>query len=105
MAKSTKIEAQHRVHTLYKLLSEGQSRSSILQFGSETWGITQRQVETYYARAQELCLKDAEMERPAWVAEALVRLRNYENAAFKARQNQVAINSVQAQAKLIGLDV
>ena len=44
------------------------------------------------------------MERPAWVAEALQRLRTYEQAAYKSRQNQVAINAVQAQAKLIGLD-
>jgi hypothetical protein len=104
MGKSTKIEVKHRVHAIYKLISEGQSRSSILHFGSETWGITERQVETYYARAQEMLLEDADMERPAWVAEALQRLRTYENAAFKQKQNQTAINAVQAQAKLIGLD-
>ena len=46
------------------------------------------------------------MERPAWIAEALQRLRTYEQAAYKKRQNQVtAINSVQAQAKLIGIDL
>jgi len=104
MAKSTKIEVNHRVNTVYKLLSEGQSRSQILQFSSDEWGITERQAETYLARAREKLLADAEMERPAWVAEALQRLRTYEQAAYKSRQNQVAINAVQAQAKLIGLD-
>ena len=105
MAKSTKTEVQHRVHTLYKLIAEGNSRQSILQYGTDTWGVTERQVETYYARAQELCMQDADMERPAWIAQALVRLQNYENAAFKQKQNQTAINSVQAQAKLIGIDL
>lgn len=105
MGKSTKIEVNHRVNTVYKLLAEGLTRSQILQFSSEQWGVTERQAETYLARAREKLLEDAEMERPAWVAEALVRLRNYENAAYKSRQNQVAINAVQAQAKLIGLDV
>ena len=50
-------------------------------------------------------MQDADMERPAWIAQALVRLQNYENAAFKQKQNQTAINSVQAQAKLIGIDL
>ena len=104
MAKSTKIEVNHRVNTCYKLLAEGQSRTQILQFCSDQWGITERQAETYLARAREKLLEDAEMERPAWVAEALQRLRTYEQAAYKSRQNQVAINAVQAQAKLIGLD-
>jgi len=104
MAKSTKIEVNHRVNTCYKFLAEGLSRTQILQQATELWGITERQAETYLARARDKLMEDAEMERPAWVAEALVRLRNYENAAYKSRQNQVAINAVQAQAKLIGLD-
>jgi len=104
MAKSTKIEVNHRVNTVYKLLSEGQSRSQIVLFCADKYGVSDRQSETYIARAREKLLADAEMERPAWVAEALQRLRTYEQAAYKGRQNQVAINAVQAQAKLIGLD-
>ena len=105
MGRSTKVEKNFRVDTVYKLLSEGNSRGQILQFGSAQWGVTDRQVDTYIAEARDKLLADAEMERPAWVAEALQRLRTYEQAAYKSRQNQVAINAVQAQAKLIGLDV
>ena len=105
MAKSTKIEVNHRVNACYKLLAEGQSRSQILLYCSETWGVSERQGETYLSRAREKLLEDCEMERPAWIAEALQRLRTYEQAAFKEKQNQTAINSVQAQAKLIGIDL
>ena len=105
MAKSTKIEVNHRVNACYKLLAEGQSRSQILLFCSENWGVSERQGETYLSRAREKLLEDCEMERPAWIAEALQRLRTYEQAAFKEKQNQTAINSVQAQAKLIGIDL
>ena len=105
MGRSTKVEKNFRVDTVYKLLSEGNSRGQILQFGSAEWGVTDRQVDTYIAEARDKLLADAEMERPAWVAEALQRLRTYEQAAYKSRQNQVAINAVQAQAKLIGLDM
>jgi len=105
MGKSTKIEVNHRVNACYKLLAEGQSRSQILLFCSENWGVSERQGETYLSRAREKLLEDCEMERPAWIAEALQRLRTYEQAAFKEKQNQTAINSVQAQAKLIGIDL
>jgi len=103
MAKSTKIEVNHRVNTVYKLLSEGQSRSQIVLFCADNYGVSDRQSETYIARAREKLLADAEMERPAWVAEALQRLRVLEQKASKKNQTQCAINSIALQAKLIGI--
>jgi hypothetical protein len=105
MGRSTKVETEHRVNAVYKLLSEGQSRSQILQFASEKWGVTDRSADMYMQRAREKLLEDCEMERPAWIAEALQRLRTYEQAAYKQKQNQTAINSIQAQARLIGIDL
>ncbi len=104
-ARSTKTETYHRVNAVYKALAENSSRGQIIQFCSEKWGVTERQADTYIARAREKLLEDCEMERPAWIAEALARLRTYEKAAYKEKQNQTAINSVQAQAKLIGIDL
>ena len=46
-------ETEHRVNTVYKLLSEGQSRSQIIQFCSEKWGVTDRTADQYMARARE----------------------------------------------------
>ena len=76
-----------------------------MQFVSEKWGVADRTADQYMARAREKLLEDCEMERPAWIAEALQRLRTYEQAAYKQKQNQTAINSIQAQAKLIGIDL
>ena len=105
MARSTKVETEHRINAVYKLLSQGNSRGQVLQFVTEKWGVSERTVDMYMARAREKLLADCEMERPAWIAEALQRLRTYEQAAYKEKQNQTAINSVQAQAKLIGIDL
>jgi hypothetical protein len=44
------------------------------------------------------------MQRPAWLAEALQRLRVYEQSAYKRGQCQVAVNALIAQAKLIGIE-
>ena len=105
MAKSTKVEINHRVNAVYKLLAEGHSRTQIVQFCADKWGITERQGDTYIARARDKLLEDVEMDRPAWVAEALQRLRMLEQKAAKKNQTQSAINSIALQARLIGIDM
>ena len=105
MARSTATETKFRVDAVYKLLADGWSRGQIVQFASDEWGVTDRQADTYIARAREILLADADMQRPAWLAEALSRLRNYEQQAAKRGQLSVAVNSVQTQAKLIGFEL
>ncbi len=53
MTKSTRIQIEERVTTVYGLLVRGASREEILRYGSDTWGITTRQTEDYLARATE----------------------------------------------------
>ena len=36
--KSTNIEIDERINTVYKLLLEGNSRTQILQYGADAWG-------------------------------------------------------------------
>ena len=103
--RSTAVETKFRVDAVYKLLSEACSRQQIIQFAAAEWGVTERQTDNYIARARELLLADAELQRPAWLAEALQRLRNYEQQANKRGQLQTAVNSVAMQAKLIGFEV
>jgi len=93
------------VDTVYGLLCEGQSRGDIVRFVADQWGVTDRQADNYIARAREKLAQDADMARPAWLAEALGRLRRYEQAAYKRGNVQCALNSVALQAKLIGMDI
>ena len=105
MARSTKLEAEHRVNACYKLLAQGQSRTQIVVFCAEKFGIGERQTENYIARAREKLLEDCEMERPAWIAEALQRLRVIEQKAMDKNQPASAINAITLQAKLIGIQL
>ncbi len=105
MKKSTNLEVTHRVNAVYKLLAEGQSRTQVLQFCSEKWGVGERQGENYVARAREKLINDCEMERPAWIAEALQRLRTIEQKAMAKNQPASAINAITLQAKLIGIEL
>ena len=105
MGRSTKVESEHRVNAVYKLLSEGHSRSQVIQFCSEKWGVTDRTGDQYMKYAREKLLADCEMERPAWIAEALQRLRIIEQQAMKKNQPASAINAINLQAKLIGIQL
>ena len=103
MARSTASESLFRTQTVYGLLCDGKSRGEIVQFCADQWQLADRQADTYIQKARRLLDRDAEMSRPAWLAEALGRLRNYEQQASKRGQLQVAINSLQLQARLIGV--
>jgi len=105
LARSTAAEVNFRVDTIYGLLTEGQSRGQIVQFSANQWKCSARQADEYIQRARIRLEQDADMARPAWLAEALGRLRTYEQSAYKKGQTQVAINSIQLQAKLIGFDL
>ncbi len=104
LARSTAAEINFRVDTIYGLLTEGMSRGQIVQFCANQWNLQNRQADEYIQRARIRLEEDASMTRPAWIAEALGRLRTYEQSAYKRGQTQVALNAVQLQAKLIGLD-
>ena len=103
MARSTASETQFRVQTVYGLLCDAKSRSDIVQFSAENWQVSERQADNYIQKARELLDRDAELTRPSFLAEALGRLRNYEQQAARRGQMQVAINSVRLQAELVGL--
>lgn len=105
LARSTAAEVNFRVDTVYGLLTEGQSRGQIVRFAANQWNVDSRQVDNYIQRARIRLEEDAAMTRPSWIAEALGRLRTYEQSAYKRGQTQVAINSIQLQAKLIGLEI
>ena len=88
---------------MYGLLCDAKSRADICQFVSENWQVGERQADHYIRKARVLLDKDAELTRPSFLAEALGRLRNYEQQAARRGQMQVAINAIRLQAELIGL--
>ena len=103
MAKSTNAEVTLRVNTVYGLLCDGKSRGDIQQFGAENWKLSIRQIDELIARARAALDKDAELTRPAFLAEVLGRLRNYEQQAARRGQLMVATNCVRLQCELVGL--
>ena len=101
--KATNAEINLRVNTVYGWLCHGWQRHKIQQEGQPLWNVNESRIDVYIRRARELIDKDCEMSRQAFLAEAIDRLRNYEQIAAQRGQMQVATNSVRLQAELIGL--
>jgi|TARA_Y100000361_G_scaffold148581_1_gene161615 hypothetical protein len=103
--KSTNIQIDERILTVYKLLLEGNSRTQILQYGSETWDISERQVETYIARARDHQRLDAELERPEWLHESLCALKDIQRKATNKSQYSTALKAIELQARLLRFEM
>ena len=103
MGRSTAAEVAFRVNTVYGLLCDGKSRGEVVRFAAENWSLSSRQADELLARARIAIEKDCELARPAFLAEVLARLRNYEQQAARRGQLMVAVNSVRLQTELVGL--
>ena len=101
--KGTKYEVSSRISAVYGLLASAASRQEIIQHCSVNYNVSERQADTYITRAREQISKDCELSRPAFLAECLTRLRNYEKLAIKRGHIQVAVNSVRLQSELVGI--
>jgi hypothetical protein len=104
-SKSTNTEIDQRINTVYDLLLRAYSRTQILRYASENWEISDRQAETYIARARQLQQLDAELERPQWLAAAIARLQEYERRASDKDQISIAIKALEDQAKLLRFEM
>ena len=103
--KSTKEEILNRVNVVYGLLLRAHSTHQIVQYGSEKWGVSERQVRDYLAEARKLMALDAEIERPQWLQAAIARLQDYEREAREAGRLGTAIQALEKQAKLLRFDM
>ena len=103
--KSTNVEIDERVNTVYDLLLRANSRTQILRYAAETWHVSERQAELYMSRARQLMALDAELERPQWLAAAVARLQDYERLARDKGNLSIAIKALEDQAKLLRFEI
>ena len=103
--KSTDREVDCRVNSVYNLLINGSSKTQVVQYCADNYGVKLRMAENYIARARTLQQLDAELERPQWLLSALSRLQNYENLAAKRGNHQAALKSVELQARLLRFEL
>jgi hypothetical protein len=103
--KSTNVEIDQRINTVYDLLLRAYNRTQIVRYASEEWQVSERQAETYIARARDLQKLDAELERPQWLVGAIGRLQEYEREAHAKGNLGIAIKALEDQAKLLRFEM
>lgn len=104
MSRSTDTEFQLRVKTVQRLLLKGYTRSFVVQFGSEKWGITSRQIDDYIAKAQEV-IREINLSKMA--DNLAVIVSNYwvqYRKACKSKNGFLAVTILEKLSKLQGLD-
>ena len=103
--KATDREVDCRVNSVYNLLINGSSKTQVVQYCADNYGVKLRMAENYIARARTLQQLDAELERPQWLLSALSRLQNYESKAAKSGQFQAANRAIELQARLLRFEL
>ena len=103
--KATDREIDCRVNSVYNLLINGHSKTQVVQYCAENYGVKLRQSEEYLSRARKLQQLDADLERPQWLLSALSRLQNYESQSAKRGNHQAALKAVELQARLLRFDL
>ena len=92
------------MQTVYGWLTEGNSRQTVVQKVSETFGVGERQADNYIAKARVMLEQDCAMTRQAFLAEALSNLRRLQAAAEKKGNQQTALNCIRLASELAGLN-
>lgn len=103
--KCNNTESEQRTNAVYDLLLRAHSRKQIIQFAAENWGIGDRQVDSYIARARELLSADAKMERAQWLEAAVARAMEYERRAAEKDQLNTALIALDKQARLLRFEM
>jgi hypothetical protein len=102
--KPTKSEKEFRVNQVVRLLINCASRSSIVQYSANEWGVSARTADKYIAEARLVLREDANIERHDYLASRLQTLDSIVQKSVKAGQFNNAIGALKLQSELLGLN-
>ena len=101
--KSTKAEVGIRVNRVARMLSNGATRSEIIQYGAAEWGVTEYACDKYIRKAREILKEDWEIDRRTFTAELLSQLASLQKESRKNGQGHIALGCINSAAKLAQL--
>jgi len=118
--KSTVIEVQSRVNQIFDLLIKGATRQQIFQYasgappkqrkdgtyseGRPAWGVTERMIDEYIAKANALFAEQSIVDRKREVGKTLTRFNFLYTANIQAGDFKAALDTEKAKATLLGLN-
>ena len=101
--RKTAAEAHLLTQDVYGLLLIGSSRTEIIRHCQERHGIKHDMADKYIARARQLIVDDAQLSRPAFLAEVLAKTGKIYEMAEKKGQLQTMLNALRFACELTGI--
>jgi hypothetical protein len=105
MARITAAEMELRVNRIVRLLCNGGSRSDILQFSANQWGVCQRTTDEYIKRAREVLKDDWSVDRQAYTAQIMGQLSAIHKEAMRTGNLSVALGCISKAATIAQIGI
>ncbi len=101
--KATNAVVLTRTSQVAKLLIEGKGREHIVQYGSENWGVGERQTDKYIKKAKDIIARDVVKNVKYDYAKALMRYEHLFELAISRNDYRAAVLINKEIASLQGL--
>jgi hypothetical protein len=103
--KSTNAEIELRIATVYEMYLKGCSRPYIVRYGSEIWGITDRQIDEYLERAKQILKENFGLKyKEELLSKHLAQLDDLFVKNYTIQDFRECRNLIETKNKFLGLD-
>jgi predicted DNA-binding transcriptional regulator YafY len=102
--KCNREEFQVRINRLVELITECRSECSIRRELAAEWGVSDRQMQRYMAKAHQSIVQLWDIKRETFVARSLEKLETIINKAITSNQLSAAVGAVACQLRVVGCD-
>jgi len=102
--KAEKAEIARRIDEVLRIIVDGAEFHDIVQYAAEKqWGVKERQLRNYIAKANDLLAQRRERDRDKLLARHIAQRRNLYARALNAADYRTALTVAKDEAELEGL--
>ena len=98
--KASQNEKEFRTLRIAALISKVATRSELMRYTANEWGLKQRQSDQYIQDARMVLKKDFDIDRRQFTAEVLSQLSSLQKEARNNNQLHVALGCINSMAKI-----
>ena len=101
--RCTAAEKQFRTMRFARMIANGATRSDLLQYGAQEWGLSSRMVDDYRSFAMKELEADWNLDRQAYAAVLLSQLNIVHKKSMEGGNLAVTLGCINTAAKIAKL--
>lgn len=101
--RCTAAEKQYRTMRFARMIANGATRSDLLQYGAQEWGLSVRMVDEYRSSAMKELQADWNLDRQAYAAVLLSQLNIVHKKSMEGGNLAVTLGCINTAAKIAKL--